>query len=122
MDLSSAQALSAKAVQELTNDYDAAFDLHIKAAEAYLYLARTLTGSANANAKAACNAAAGRALECAEQIKKVKKDVRPVGADPYSAPEQAYVLEKSAVVNGLRFPAWAESDASSGSEQDVPYW
>ncbi|KIJ32558.1 hypothetical protein M422DRAFT_35773 [Sphaerobolus stellatus SS14] len=31
------------------------------------------------------------------------------------------MLEKSAVVNGLRFPAWAESDASSGSEQDTPY-
>jgi len=95
MDLSSAQALSAKAIQkELQKDYDAAFALHIQAADAFLHLVRTLNGTGNgtgvggdAMLKNKCKEAAGKALERAEMIKKVKRDVRPVGVDGYSESE-----------------------------------
>ncbi|KAF8589518.1 cysteine proteinase [Ramaria rubella] len=110
----SPQALSTKAVQkELSQDLDAAFELHIKAAESFIHLAQTLT---DANAKASCKVAAGKALERAEQIKKVKKDVRPVVANPHSAPEQAYILNKSSLVNGHRFPPWQEVDGDQDRE------
>lgn len=81
--MSSAQALSTKAIQkEVNKEYDAAFELHIKAAEAFMDLAQTLTDT---NAKATCKAAVKKALDRAGQIKKVMGDVvRPVLADPHS--------------------------------------
>ncbi|KAF8526006.1 hypothetical protein BU17DRAFT_41274 [Hysterangium stoloniferum] len=113
----SAQALSAKAVQkELNRDFDAAFELHIKAAESFIHLAQTLPDSP---AKTNCRTAASKALERAEQIKKVKQDVRPVAADPYSAQEQGYILDRSSLVNGHRFPPWqldADIRAEGGTD------
>ena len=83
----SPQALSSKAAQkELSKDFDAAFELHVKAAETFIHLAHTLP---DASAKASCKTAARKALERAEQIKKAKQDVRPVAANPYSAGEFA---------------------------------
>ncbi|KAF8523246.1 cysteine proteinase [Gautieria morchelliformis] len=106
--LTSPQALSTKAAQkELSKDFDAAFELHVKAAESFLHLAQTLP---DAGAKATCKMAAGKALERAEQIKRVKQDVRPVTANPYSAREQAYILDRSSLVNRHRYPPWQEVD------------
>ena len=86
----SPQALSAKAAQkELSKDFDAAFELHVKAAESFLHLAQTLPDS---SAKASCKMAAGRALERAEQIKRIKQDVRPVAANPHSAGECTCIM------------------------------
>lgn len=86
--LVSSQALSTRAAQkELSKDFDAAFELHVKAAESFLHLAQTLP---DPRAKASCKIAAGKALERAEQIKRIKQDVRPVAANPYSTCEFIY--------------------------------
>jgi hypothetical protein len=91
MDPSSAQALSTKAIQkEVNKNYDAAFELHVQAAEAFLHLAQTL---GDTHAKTTCRAAAKKALERAEQIKKFKGDVvRPVVANPYSPRELSTLI------------------------------
>ena len=128
------QAFSTKATQkELSQDFDAAFELHVKAAESFIHLVQTLP---DATAKASCKAAAKKALERAEHIKNVKQDIRPVAANPYSAggfeiksscvlswfvdrishtAAQAYIMDKSSLVNGHRYSPWLEVD---GQQQE----
>lgn len=81
-------AKAAKA--ELSQDWDAAFRLYVKATEGFLHLSRI---SADDGARKRFKASAGKALERAEKIKAVKKDaVNPVVADAFSERSLVFLL------------------------------
>ncbi|KAJ7650562.1 hypothetical protein FB45DRAFT_730213 [Roridomyces roridus] len=107
------KAIYAKAVKaEVSKDFDSAFRLYIKAAEAFLHLSRSVTREREKS-----KASAKKALERAEKIKAfVEKSkstpngpdpqLTPVGIDYFSPQEQSYVLGKGGFVNGRLFPLW----------------
>lgn len=76
------QNLYARATRaELARDLDTAFRLYIEAGGAFLNVSRTV---ANARTKEQARQDAARALERAERIKAVKRDVAPVWRDPFA--------------------------------------
>ncbi|GJJ08430.1 hypothetical protein Clacol_002646 [Clathrus columnatus] len=110
-----AELLRTKAIQkELEKDYDAALELHVKAVEAFLQLADVAKDSRSRSIYAT---AAGRSLDRVKEIKKVKTDVRPIAPDPYSSQVQQYILDKSSLINGIRYPAWDMSELHSNPRQ-----
>ncbi|KAI0279076.1 hypothetical protein BGY98DRAFT_933386 [Russula aff. rugulosa BPL654] len=87
------QNLYARATRaELARDLDTAFRLYVEAGGAFL------------NEQARQDAA--RALERAERIKAVKRDVAPVWRDPFALEEQQLVLKRGSVINGVAAPLW----------------
>lgn len=123
--LTRTQALASKAAaREVDKDLDAAFQLYLDAARAYLHIAH----SAQPALKQAAKLEANKALERAEKIKRAKAGLRPVAKDAFAlgtqpqtmalsshdaSDEQAHILRTSARIHGLVFPLWdAESSAT----------
>ncbi|KAI0317408.1 hypothetical protein OF83DRAFT_1058748 [Amylostereum chailletii] len=102
---------------ELKRDFDTAFKLYIKAANAYLTLSRSASeGDAR---QALWRKEAGKAVERAEKIKEARRDLMPVVRNWFAVEEQELVLQKGAVVNGVRTQLWMPSSAyDSGG---IPY-
>ncbi|KAJ3487156.1 hypothetical protein NLI96_g3727 [Meripilus lineatus] len=88
---------------ELERDFDRAFPLYIQAAEDFLHLSRAST---NPSLRASYKALADKALERAEKIKSVKRDIAPVLRNHFDEREQASVLRRSSTVNGSLTPLW----------------
>ncbi|KAF7289323.1 Calpain catalytic domain-containing protein [Mycena indigotica] len=106
------QSTYAKAVKgEYNKDFDTAFRLYVKAAEAFLYLSRAVD---NQHDKTKHKSSAGKALERAEKLKgfleksKPESALTPVAVDHFSPHEQFYVLQRGKTVNGRVFPSWDE--------------
>ena len=72
---------SKAAKAELERDYDRAFQLYLKAADGFLHLDST---TSDTSIRAACKTEAGKALDRAEKIKAIKRDLTPVLVDPLS--------------------------------------
>ncbi|KAG8894295.1 cysteine protease [Tulasnella sp. 417] len=122
-----AEAVLAKAAVKATQqDFDAAYNLYVRAAQAFLYLARP-TASSNSGTQvqstvlgARCRENAAKALERAEQIKarrsvpgsqsasapKKSHGARPQAVNIYSEEDQLAVLDRSTRVNGHKFELW----------------
>lgn len=66
---------------ELTKDFDLAFKLYIKAAEDFLHQSRKTTEE---RAKSQLKSRAGVALQRAEKIKSIRRDLTPVVRNPFS--------------------------------------
>ncbi|KAF5375552.1 hypothetical protein D9615_009158 [Tricholomella constricta] len=134
--------MSVKAAKaELARDYDLAFRLYVKAAELFLHLSRSGTGTQTQAAK--WKASAGKALQRAEKIKafvdkqkgqasqhsaaigspstESNVNLTPIGIDHFSIQEQAYVLRKGGSVNGLYFPLWDEPVACTTRDRSPLY-
>ncbi|KAI0359564.1 cysteine proteinase, partial [Trametes cingulata] len=92
---------------ELAKEYDRAFRQYIKAAEQFLFLGRQATEE---QLRALYRGQAAKALERAEKIKSVKRDIRPVAKDEFSEGRQLYVLQKSSLVNQIYLPLWGSSE------------
>ncbi|KAI0262230.1 hypothetical protein BC834DRAFT_829325, partial [Gloeopeniophorella convolvens] len=106
-------ARAAKA--ELAKDLNTAFRLYVDAGSAFLALSRA---AAHPRAQEQARGAAGRALERAERIKAVKRDLTPVLRDPFAPEEQQLVLKKGSVVNSVAAPLWtAAVPAGQGQGQ-----
>ncbi|EPT00398.1 hypothetical protein FOMPIDRAFT_1122801, partial [Fomitopsis schrenkii] len=90
---------------ELLGDYDQAFRHYVKAAETFLHLSQT---SRDARQRASHKDQAAKALERAEKIKIARPGLRPLARNHFAEQEQTYVLRKSSLVNGIRFPLWDE--------------
>ncbi|KAE9408723.1 hypothetical protein BT96DRAFT_807713, partial [Gymnopus androsaceus JB14] len=121
---------------EISQNYDSAFGLYIKAAESFLNLCRS--ASATENEKLQWKKSASRALERAERIKQITvkpsqssgsgtskqsdlvTKLTPVAVDYFSPEEQSYVLKKGSNVNGIVFPSWHEKQAGLSSVQKQP--
>lgn len=124
---------------ELSRDYDLAFRLYVKSAELYLHLSRSSIVNTEAT-KWKTNA--GKALQRAEKIKafadkqkgqtqavsnsatatpKIDLNLTPVGIDNFSTQEQAYVLRKGGLVNGLSFPLWEDRVAQKFTRSSSLY-
>ncbi|KAF7792724.1 hypothetical protein EIP86_003822 [Pleurotus ostreatoroseus] len=96
-ELQETEALYAKAAKaEHDGDYDRAFQLYIKAAEGFLHLSRTVVDAALRNT---CKTNASKALERAEKIKTIKRDVTPVAADYLS--QQVVIEYKRHILSSL---------------------
>ncbi|KAJ7099454.1 hypothetical protein B0H15DRAFT_771653, partial [Mycena belliarum] len=113
----------AKAVKaEFAKDYDTAFRLYIKAAEAFLHLSRAVDRERDKPKWKTC---AGKALERAEKIKAfVEKSsdpsrsearLTPVGVDYFSPHEQSYALQRGGIVNRRAFPLWNDPTLPSSA-------
>ncbi|CAA7265581.1 unnamed protein product [Cyclocybe aegerita] len=134
-----AEAISSKASRaEFSKDYDQAFKLYIKAAEAFLHLSR-VTGATD-TATQRWKSSANKSLERAEKIKRFVEASRravippsnsdqqpaaelhltPVAIDHFSHQEQLYVLKRGSHVNGLIFPLW-DDPISMPNCQSVGY-
>ncbi|KAH7907349.1 hypothetical protein BJ138DRAFT_1160375 [Hygrophoropsis aurantiaca] len=101
-----AEATYARAAKyELERNWNQAFRLYIQAVETYLHLSRTGT---DPNLREKCKASAGKALERAEKIKSAKRELAPVSTAHFSEHQQFYVLKKSSLINGTRYPLWSE--------------
>ncbi|EIW80539.1 cysteine proteinase [Coniophora puteana RWD-64-598 SS2] len=99
------EASLAKAAQaELRSDWDQAFNLYARAADRAIHLSRDTTDD---QARARLRQSARRALDRAEKIKRARP-VAPLPADPFSPQQQAAVLARGAVVNGVRMPLWTD--------------
>lgn len=77
----SQKVYSKAAKAELERDYDRAFQLYLKAADGFLHLDST---TSDTSIRAACKTEAGKALDRAEKIKAIKRDLTPVLVDPLS--------------------------------------
>jgi calpain-7 len=105
---------------EQARDWDTAFRLYVRAAEAFL---RESRAAAYETRRSALKAEASKALTRAEKIKAIKgQTLRPVVRDPFAAgtyrvrvftgmtyndpEEQARVLQRSSMSNGLCVPLW----------------
>lgn len=88
MFLTFSQALYTKAAQaELGKDYDRAFRHYVKAAEQFLSLSRH---APEGRLRTHYRGQANKALERAEKIKAVRRDVKPVAKDEFSESMCAY--------------------------------
>jgi calpain-7 len=124
------QSIYSKAAKaELSKEWDQAFQLYIKSAEGYLHLNRT---TSNERLRALCKSGAGKALERAEKIKTIKRNLMPISVNHFSermliylyiiqrneptfcalSEEQFYILKKSSFINGLQFPLWDDCSTS----------
>ncbi|KAG6335832.1 hypothetical protein ID866_3268 [Astraeus odoratus] len=101
------------AKSELSSDFSTAFRLYLSAADSFLHLTRS--EPLNPAFHARCKAQAAKSLERAEKIKKASErpgagieiDVVPV--DWFAQEQQHYVLRKSSVINGIRYPIWTDA-------------
>ncbi|KAH9855926.1 hypothetical protein C2E23DRAFT_723547 [Lenzites betulinus] len=116
--LTFSQALYTKAAQaELGKDYDRAFRHYVKAAEQFLSLSRH---APEGRLRTHYRGQANKALERAEKIKAVRRDVKPVAKDEFSESEQLYVLQKGSLVNQGHFPLWGSGDRPTSSTVQPP--
>ncbi|KAG9046581.1 cysteine protease [Tulasnella sp. UAMH 9824] len=134
-------ALAKAAVKASQQDFDAAYDLYVRAAKAFLHLART-TASSNSGNKvqstvlsARCRENAGKALERAEQIKarrsapgsqsasipNTPQAARTLAINMYSEEDQLAVLDRSTRVNGHKFSPWETRHESIGPTTNPPF-
>ncbi|TFK50844.1 cysteine proteinase [Heliocybe sulcata] len=88
---------------EVEQNWDLAFKLYVRAVELYLHASRTATENVS---RAEYKAQAAKALNRAEKIKALKRDLAPVPVDRFSEQQQYYILDKSCVINGKRFDPW----------------
>ncbi|KAI6046422.1 hypothetical protein EDC04DRAFT_1692699 [Pisolithus marmoratus] len=109
-----AEAIYARgAKSELSSEFSAAFRLYLAAAEAFLHLSRS--ESLNPTLRARCKANAAKSLERAEKIKRASErpgarfEVDIVPIDWFAQEQQHYILRKSSVVNGIRYPIWTDA-------------
>ncbi|KAI6115989.1 hypothetical protein F5141DRAFT_1201863 [Pisolithus sp. B1] len=106
------------AKSELSSDFSAAFHLYLAAADKFLHISRS--ESLNPTFRARCKASAARALERAEKIKKASE--RPgapfaigiVPIDWFTQEQQHYILRRSSVINGIRYPMWTDAVPAAG--------
>ncbi|KAI0724162.1 hypothetical protein C8Q72DRAFT_786967, partial [Fomitopsis betulina] len=96
---------SKAATSELLGDFDQAFRHYVKAAEIFLHLSQI---SRDARQRTNYKDQAAKALERAEKIRIARPELRPLARNHFSDHEQSYVLRKSSIVNGTRFPLWDE--------------
>jgi calpain-7 len=89
---SASKALLSKATgAEQRQDWDQAFQLYIKAAESFLSLYRSTPHKTLRSEYKIC---AGKALERAEKIKAVKRDLTPVVVNPFCKGEAPHALDR----------------------------
>ncbi|KAH7925291.1 cysteine proteinase [Leucogyrophana mollusca] len=101
-----AEATYARAAKyELESNWNQAFRLYIEAIEAFLHLSRI---GADEGLRRKCKASAGKALERAEKIKSIRRELAPVSISHFSEQQQFYVLKKSSLINNVRYPLWNE--------------
>lgn len=114
-----AEAVYAKgAKSELSSDFSAAFRHYLAAADSFLHLSRS--ESLNLAFRAQCKASAARALQRAEKIKKASEqpgarfavDIVPI--DWFAQEQQHYILRRSSVINGVRYPMWTDAVPAAG--------
>ncbi|KAH9963021.1 hypothetical protein BJV74DRAFT_786999, partial [Russula compacta] len=98
---------------ELAKDLDTAYRLYIEAGSAFLNLSRT---AANPRSQEQARQDADRALERAERIKAVKRDLAPVWRDPFALEEQQLVLKRGSVINRTEAPLWTTPSPSLALE------
>jgi calpain-7 len=111
---------------EYAQDWDTAFRLYIRAAEAFLRESRAAASDAR---RSTLKSEASKALTRAEKVKAIKgQTLRPVVRDPFAAgasrarstadstyndsEEQALVLHKSSSLNNLFVPLWFDPQPS----------
>ncbi|KAF9653758.1 cysteine proteinase [Thelephora ganbajun] len=112
------EAIYVKATKaELAKDWDLAFKLYLSAADDFLYLART-TG--DDKVKTHAKSRAGVALQRAEKIKSIHRDLTPVVRNAFSEQSQLSVLKKSSRVNGKLIPLWRDPRHPSEDHPDQP--
>ncbi|EJD46911.1 cysteine proteinase [Auricularia subglabra TFB-10046 SS5] len=106
------------AAKELEGHIDAAFELYISAARAFLNIANT-----SPELKVSAKAEANKALERAEKIKSAKSSVKPVAKDPLSEDEQAHILRRAARIHGITYAPWnlASADRELRDCADASY-
>ncbi|KAI0250079.1 hypothetical protein BJV78DRAFT_620230 [Lactifluus subvellereus] len=97
---------------ELAKDLDTAFRLYVQAASAFLNLSRV---PAHPHIQEQARKDADRALERAERIKAVKRDLAPVLRNPHALEEQQLVLKRGSVVNRVAAPLWADPSSELGA-------
>ncbi|KAI8978288.1 hypothetical protein BD414DRAFT_495116 [Trametes punicea] len=102
---------------ELAKDYDHAFHHYVKAAELFLLLSRKTTAD---RLRSLYRNQAAKALERAEKIKAVERNIRPAVKDHFSESEQLYVLQKSSLVNQGIFPLWDSCEGQAHSLEQPP--
>ncbi|KAI6131262.1 hypothetical protein EDD17DRAFT_1466405, partial [Pisolithus thermaeus] len=106
------------AKSELSSDFSAAFHLYLAAADKFIHISRS--GSLNSTLRARCQASATRALERAEKIKRASErprasfaiDIVPI--DWFAQEQQHYILRRSSVINGIRYPMWTDAVPAAG--------
>ncbi|PSR72714.1 hypothetical protein PHLCEN_2v11409 [Hermanssonia centrifuga] len=115
--LNEAEKIYSKATKaEIERDFDRAFQLYIKAAEEYLHLSRS---SSDNSVRETCKSEAGKALERAEKIKIVKRDLTPIVTNHFAKGEQLRILQDSSVVNGIVYPLWTPGGFASPASIDI---
>ncbi|KAI0369024.1 cysteine proteinase [Pilatotrama ljubarskyi] len=102
---------------ELAKEYGRAFRHYVKAAEQYVFLNRQATDE---QLRTHYRAQAAKALERAEKIKSVRRDVRPVAKDDLSESDQLYVLQKSSFVNQGYMPLWDSTERPTPASEQPP--
>ncbi|KAI6132409.1 hypothetical protein EDD16DRAFT_1851642 [Pisolithus croceorrhizus] len=119
MAFNEAEAVYARgAKSELSSDFSAAFHLYLAAADKFIHISRS--GSLNSTLRARCQASATRALERAEKIKRASErprasfaiDIVPI--DWFAQEQQHYILRRSSVINGIRYPMWTDAVPAAG--------
>ncbi|KIO33307.1 hypothetical protein M407DRAFT_234488 [Tulasnella calospora MUT 4182] len=130
-------ALAKAAVKASQQDFDAAYDLYVRAAKAFLHLARA-TASSNSGTRvqstllsARCRENAAKALERAEQIKARRSAPTSQSAMETIAfkrrwahtylEDQLAVLDRSTRVNGHKFDPWEARHESIGPIANPPF-
>ncbi|KIK22314.1 hypothetical protein PISMIDRAFT_102567, partial [Pisolithus microcarpus 441] len=106
------------AKSELSSDFSAAFRHYLAAADSFLHLSRS--ESLNLAFRTQCKASAARALQRAEKIKKASEqpgarfavDIVPI--DWFAQEQQHYILRRSSVINGIRYPMWTDAVPAAG--------
>ncbi|KAF9788172.1 hypothetical protein BJ322DRAFT_1217334 [Thelephora terrestris] len=112
------EAVYVKATKaELARDWDLAFKLYLSAAEDFIHLKST-TGDSKVKSHADSRAAI--ALQRAEKIKSIHRDLTPVVRNAFSEQSQCSVLKKSSRVNGKRIPLWHDPRLPSEDLPDQP--
>ncbi|EMD32932.1 hypothetical protein CERSUDRAFT_98944 [Gelatoporia subvermispora B] len=99
---------------ELDRDFDRAFRLYVNCVEDYLHLGRI---ASDVKLRNIVRTQAGKALERAEKLKAVKRDLAPVLKDHFSEQEQLYTLRISSLIHNTSFSLWGESQ--NGESDDV---
>lgn len=119
-----AEAVYTRAARaEHSSDFSTAFRLYLSAADAFLHLSRS--ESLNLAFQTRCKASAAKALERAEKIKKASErpgagfEVDAIPIDWFTREQQLYVLRKSSMINGIRYPIW--TDAVSTCDPNALY-
>ncbi|KAI0629428.1 hypothetical protein C8Q77DRAFT_1220174 [Trametes polyzona] len=105
---------------ELAKDYDRAFGHYIQAAEQFLSLSRR---APEGPLRTKYQSQAGKALERAEKIKSVRRNIKPAAKDEFAesiSGEQLYVLQKGSLVDQGFFPLWDSLEQPTSSSQQPP--